>query len=140
MSGELIGVAVFDSESSYRKNADDPKQDEWYRDLRQMLEADPEWSDGDVLVAMYKADSGSRDRPNISTQVLFRRYKAMAGVEARDFSSPDETRTPEKTRIELLSLGGGQIGRYTFQPGWRWSECIKPSSTPTAAKSSTSAT
>ena len=20
----------------------------------------------------------------------------------------------------------GQIGRYTFQPGWRWSECIKP--------------
>jgi hypothetical protein len=21
---------------------------------------------------------------------------------------------------------GGQIGRYTFQPGWKWSECIKP--------------
>jgi hypothetical protein len=49
---ELIGVAVFDSENSYRKNADDPKQDEWYQDLRQMLEADPEWNDGDVLVAM----------------------------------------------------------------------------------------
>lgn len=28
--------------------------------------------------------------------------------------------------IELLSIAGGQIGRYTFQPGWRWSECIKP--------------
>lgn len=50
----------------------------------------------------------------------------MAGVEARDFGSPDETRTPDKTRIELLSIAGGQIGRYTFQPGWRWSECIKP--------------
>jgi hypothetical protein len=50
----------------------------------------------------------------------------MAGIEARDFSSPEEIRTPEKTRIELVSLGGGQIGRYTFQPGWRWSECIKP--------------
>ena len=25
-----------------------------------------------------------------------------------------------------MNLGGGQIGRYTFQPGWRWSECIKP--------------
>jgi len=50
----------------------------------------------------------------------------MAGIEARDFSPPDETRTPEKTRIELVNLAGGQIGRYTFQPGWRWSECIKP--------------
>jgi hypothetical protein len=50
----------------------------------------------------------------------------MAGVETRDFSSPDETRTPSKTRVELVNLAGGQIGRYTFEPGWRWSECIKP--------------
>ncbi|MGH9199451.1 MAG: cupin domain-containing protein [Acidimicrobiia bacterium] len=50
----------------------------------------------------------------------------MAGIEARDFSSPEETRTPEKTRIELVSLGGGQIGRYTFEPGWKWSEHVKP--------------
>ncbi len=50
----------------------------------------------------------------------------MAGVEHRSFESPDETRTPEKTTIELVKLAGGQIGRYTFQPGWRWSECIKP--------------
>ena len=50
----------------------------------------------------------------------------MPGVENRDFSSPDETRKPDKTTVELVNLGGGQIGRYTFQPGWRWSECIKP--------------
>ena len=50
----------------------------------------------------------------------------MSGIEANDFSSPDETRTPEKTKVELVNLAGGQIGRYTFQPGWRWSECIKP--------------
>ena len=50
----------------------------------------------------------------------------MAGVEARDFSSPDETRSPEKTKIELVNVAGGQIGRYTFQPGWHWSEHIKP--------------
>jgi hypothetical protein len=50
----------------------------------------------------------------------------MPGVEARDFSAPDETRKPDKTVIELVGIGGGQIGRYTFQPGWRWSECIKP--------------
>jgi hypothetical protein len=50
----------------------------------------------------------------------------MAGVEARDFSSPDDIRRPEKTLIELVNVAGGQIGRYTFQPGWRWSEHIKP--------------
>ncbi|MDQ3784878.1 MAG: cupin domain-containing protein [Actinomycetota bacterium] len=50
----------------------------------------------------------------------------MPGVETRDFESPDETRTPEKTTVELVKLAGGEIGRYTFQPGWRWSECIKP--------------
>jgi hypothetical protein len=50
----------------------------------------------------------------------------MPGVESRDFSAPDEIRTPNKTTVELVSLGGGQIGRYTFQPGRKWSECIKP--------------
>ena len=50
----------------------------------------------------------------------------MPGIESKDFSSPDETRKPAKTLIELENVAGGQIGRYTFQPGWRWSECIKP--------------
>jgi hypothetical protein len=50
----------------------------------------------------------------------------MAGIEVGDFSSPNETRAPDKTKIELVNLAGGQIGRYTFQPGWRWAECIKP--------------
>ena len=50
----------------------------------------------------------------------------MADIESNDFSSPDETRTPDKTTVELVNVAGGQIGRYTFQPGWRWSECIKP--------------
>ena len=50
----------------------------------------------------------------------------MPGIESRDFSAPDETRTPAKTLIELVNVAGGQIGRFTFQPGWRWSECIKP--------------
>ena len=50
----------------------------------------------------------------------------MAGLESRDFTAPDETRTPDKTTVELVNMAGGQIGRYTFQPGWKWSECIKP--------------
>lgn len=50
----------------------------------------------------------------------------MAALEVNDFSRPDETRTPERTTVELVKLAGGEVGRYTFQPGWRWSDCIKP--------------
>ncbi|HET7737102.1 MAG TPA: cupin domain-containing protein [Tepidiformaceae bacterium] len=50
----------------------------------------------------------------------------MEQIEHLDFTTPDETRSPEKTTVELVNIAGGQIGRYTFQPGWRWSECIKP--------------
>jgi quinol monooxygenase YgiN len=48
----LIGVAVFDSEASYKANADDPAQGRWYQQLRELLDADPEWNDGDILVAI----------------------------------------------------------------------------------------
>jgi hypothetical protein len=50
----------------------------------------------------------------------------MAGVEARAFDSPDETRTPDKTRVEIVRLGSATVARMTLDPGWRWSECIKP--------------
>jgi hypothetical protein len=50
----------------------------------------------------------------------------MIGVEARDFDSPDETRTPDKTRVEVVRMAGATAARFTFDPGWRWSECVKP--------------
>jgi len=50
----------------------------------------------------------------------------MAGVEKRNFDSPDETRTPDKTRSDVVHLGGMAAARLTLEPGWRWSECVKP--------------
>lgn len=50
----------------------------------------------------------------------------MAGMSARSFDSPDETRTPDKTKVEVVDLGGPKAARLTAQPGWKWSECIKP--------------
>lgn len=41
----------------------------------------------------------------------------MPAVEINDFSSPDEVRRPENTTVEVVKIGGGEIGRYTFQPG-----------------------
>src|SRR5262249_38070917 len=49
-----------------------------------------------------------------------------AGASKKSFESADETRTPDKTRVEVVSLGGAKAARFTLQPGWRWSECIKP--------------
>lgn len=45
-NGDIIGVAFFENEETYRRNAADPGQDAWYQRLRANLEADPEWNDG----------------------------------------------------------------------------------------------
>jgi len=50
----------------------------------------------------------------------------MAGIDSKHMDSPDEVRTPDKTRVDVVHVGGTEVGRFTFQPGWRWSECIKP--------------
>ena len=34
----------------------------------------------------------------------------MAGVEHRDFSAPDETRTPDKTTVELVAIAEVSAG------------------------------
>jgi hypothetical protein len=51
---------------------------------------------------------------------------AVAGVQSRSFDSADEVRTPDKTRVELVRLGAVTAGRFSFEPGWRWSDCVKP--------------
>jgi hypothetical protein len=51
----------------------------------------------------------------------------IAGVVQMDFDSPDETRTPPKTRVDIVRIGGTSASRLRLEPGWRWSECIKPS-------------
>jgi hypothetical protein len=50
----------------------------------------------------------------------------MAGAIKKSFGSPDERRTPDKTEVDVVNLGAVTAARITLQPGWRWSECIKP--------------
>ncbi len=50
----------------------------------------------------------------------------MASYETKDLGKPDETRTFEKGKAELVNIGGGTVGRLVLQPGWRWSEHVKP--------------
>ena len=50
----------------------------------------------------------------------------VAGLQVRGFDAPDETRTPDKTQINVVRMGGNTAARFTFEPGWKWSECVKP--------------
>lgn len=43
------------------------------------------------------------------------------------FERPDELRTFEKGRFEIVRIGGLTIGRATYEPGWRWSAHVGPS-------------
>ena len=48
-SGELVAAAVFSSKETYRANADAPDQLQWFLSLGELLEADPEWEDGEFV-------------------------------------------------------------------------------------------
>ena len=51
----------------------------------------------------------------------------MADVEIKSFDSPDEVRPFEGNgQAEVVNVAGNTVGRGTFEPGWRWSENIKP--------------
>ena len=47
-------------------------------------------------------------------------------IYSKSFDEPDEQRSPDKTKVDVVKLPGASVARITFQPGWRWSECIKP--------------
>lgn len=50
----------------------------------------------------------------------------MAIAEHKGFSPSDDTRTFGHGKADLIKIGGGTIGRLTLQPGWRWSQDVKP--------------
>jgi len=43
-----------------------------------------------------------------------------------DFGKPDEVRTFNHGRAEILQAGDATVGRFTLEPGWRWSQDVKP--------------
>lgn len=50
----------------------------------------------------------------------------MAEMKKRSLDSPDETRTFDKGKVEIANFGNLTIGRAVLEPGWSWSECVKP--------------
>ena len=50
----------------------------------------------------------------------------MRQMEAKSMNHPDEVRSFDKGKVELVKIGGATVGRAIFQPGWKWSESVKP--------------
>ena len=48
------------------------------------------------------------------------------GIQVRDFDHADERREPPLARVDVLASNGMTLGHAIFQPGWRWSESVKP--------------
>jgi hypothetical protein len=50
----------------------------------------------------------------------------MLDVILKRFDDPDETVRFEKGRFEIVHIGGLTIGRATYEPGWKWSDHVRP--------------
>ena len=74
------------------------------------------WSHPDTC----NADPGARDFWGEQKETK------VASLIKKSFDAPDETRTPDKSKVEVVDLGGVKAARMTMQPGWKWSECVKP--------------
>jgi hypothetical protein len=47
-------------------------------------------------------------------------------TEHKGFGKPDEVRKFPNGQAEIVRIGDAEIGRLVFQPGWRWSNDVKP--------------
>jgi len=47
-------------------------------------------------------------------------------AESMSVDSAGEVREFDKGRVEVVTVGSTTVVRSTMQPGWRWSECVKP--------------
>ena len=50
----------------------------------------------------------------------------MQTTEHKTFSKPDDIRAFPRGRAEIVTVGGGEVGRLVFEPGWRWSHDVQP--------------
>jgi hypothetical protein len=46
--------------------------------------------------------------------------------QSKSFDQPEETRSFDNGHVDLVEIAGNKVGRASLEPGWRWSEAVKP--------------
>ena len=50
----------------------------------------------------------------------------MANLYSKNFNDADEVKNPPKAKVQVVKLGNVNASKLVLEPGWKWSECIKP--------------
>lgn len=50
----------------------------------------------------------------------------MPRLQRKSFTTPDQVRQFPTGRVDIVTLDEMAIGRFVFQPGWRWSKDVAP--------------
>jgi quercetin dioxygenase-like cupin family protein len=51
---------------------------------------------------------------------------ASETLKSKALDSPDETRTFEHGKMQIVNIDEATAGRVSLEPGWKWSEDVKP--------------
>ena len=68
-----------------------------------------------------------KDHTRVVVQItkIGKEVAEMSAVKT-NMNEPDETKSIPKGKLQLVTMGGFTFGLRTLEPGWRWSESVKP--------------
>lgn len=105
--GELIGVAVFTNPETYENNAKSPEQHQEYLKFRELLDADPEWEDGEYVMAA----SGNPDAVRVANA-------GFAAFNAHDLDAVTRLVAPD-CPVRDQALGLNLVGPAGLRQYWQ---------------------
>ena len=79
-----------------------------------------------LCTTVFELEDGSIARQTVAQVWDEAETSTRQETERKSFSEPDETREFPNGRAEIVSIGGAEVGRLVLQPGWRWSNDVKP--------------
>ena len=47
-------------------------------------------------------------------------------LQRKSFAGPDQVRQFSMGHVDVVNLDETSVGRFMWDPGWRWSEVVKP--------------
>src|SRR5512143_127394 len=52
--------------------------------------------------------------------------ETLKKTEYKNVGKPDEVRQFPHGKADIINIGDGTVGRFVLQPGWKWSNDVKP--------------